>query len=266
VVRVTLPRLVATDLDGTLLRTDGTVSDRTAAVLREVLDRDVAVAFVTARPRRWMDHLWAYVGSRGLAVVSNGALLLDVATGEPLEVRGLDREPGLVLAEEIRARVPGCSFAVEMLSGIALEPEYREPGHAPPGSPTGDLADVWLEPALKLLVRHEALPPDDFRAGVLAVVGESAVATWTMDGLMEISAVGVTKGAGLARLSALVGVEAPAVLAFGDMPNDLPMLAWAGTSYAVANAHPSVLAAADHVAPSNDDDGVATVLAGVFGL
>jgi hydroxymethylpyrimidine pyrophosphatase-like HAD family hydrolase len=153
-----------------------------------------------------------------------------------------------------------------MLSGIALEPEYREPGHAPPGSPTGDLADVWLEPALKLLVRHEALPPDDFRAGVLAVVGESAVATWTMDGLMEISAVGVTKGAGLARLSALVGVEAPAVLAFGDMPNDLPMLAWAGTSYAVANAHPSVLAAADHVAPSNDDDGVATVLAGVFGL
>jgi hydroxymethylpyrimidine pyrophosphatase-like HAD family hydrolase len=162
--------------------------------------------------------------------------------------------------------VPGCAFAVEMLSGIALEPAYREPGHAPPGSPTGDLESVWLEPALKLLVRHETMSPDDFRAEVLAVVGESATPTWTVDGLMEISAVGVTKGAGLARLAALVGIEAPDVLAFGDMPNDLPMLAWAGTSYAVANAHPSVLAAADHVAPSNDDDGVAAVLAAVFGL
>jgi hydroxymethylpyrimidine pyrophosphatase-like HAD family hydrolase len=263
---VSLPRLVASDLDGTLLRTDGTVSDRTADVLRAVLDLDVAVAFVTARPRRWMDHLWAYVGSRGLAVVSNGALLLDVATGEALEVRGLERGPGLVLADAIRARVPGCSFAVEMLSGIALEPAYREPGHAPPGSPTGDLAEVWVEPALKLLVRHESMAPQDFRDGVIEAVGDAATATWTMDGLMEISAEGVTKGAGLARLAELVGIGAGAVVAFGDMPNDLPMLAWAGTSYAVANAHPSVLAAADHVAPANDEDGVATVLAGVFGL
>jgi hydroxymethylpyrimidine pyrophosphatase-like HAD family hydrolase len=54
-------------------------------------------------------------------------------------------------------------------------------------------------------------------------------------------------------------------VAFGDMPNDLPMLRWAGTSYAVANAHPDVIAVADHVAPANYDDGVATVLAGIFG-
>jgi hydroxymethylpyrimidine pyrophosphatase-like HAD family hydrolase len=87
-----------------------------------------------------------------------------------------------------------------------------------------------------------------------------------VDGLMEISAVGVTKGAALARLCELRGVEPRDVLAFGDMPNDLPMLTWAGTSYAVANAHPSVLETADHVAPANDDDGVASVLAEVFGL
>ena len=92
---MSLPRLVATDLDGTLLRSDGTVSPHTASVLREVLDRGVEVAFVTARPWRWMTELWAYVGSRGLAVVSNGALLLDVATGRPLEVHGIEREVGL---------------------------------------------------------------------------------------------------------------------------------------------------------------------------
>ena len=263
---MSLPRLVATDLDGTLLRSDGTVSAHTAAVLSAVLDRGVEVAFVTARPWRWMTDLWAYVGSRGLAVVSNGALLLDVETGDPLEIHGIDPVAGLDLADTIRTRLPGSQFAVETMAGISLDPAYREPGHAPPGSPRGDLATVWTEPALKLLVRHPALDPVVFRSGVLEVVGDLATATWTVDGLMEISAAGVTKGAALARLCALRGVEPRDVIAFGDMPNDLPMLAWAGTSYAVANAHESVRDAADHVAPANDDDGVASVLSEVFGL
>jgi hydroxymethylpyrimidine pyrophosphatase-like HAD family hydrolase len=83
---------------------------------------------------------------------------------------------------------------------------------------------------------------------------------------MEISAVGVTKGGALAALCERLGVGPGEVVAFGDMPNDLPMLAWAGTSYAVANGHESVLAAADHVAPPNTEDGVAVTLAGLFGL
>jgi len=263
---MTVPRLVATDLDGTLLRSDGSVSPGTASVLRGVLDLGVEVAFVTARPCRWMTDLWAYVGSRGLAVVSNGALLLDVATGQPLEVHGIEPEVGLPVVDAIRAAVPGSEFAIETLAGISLETGYREPGHAPPGSPRGDLADLWTEPALKLLVRHASAEPAAFRSGVLEAVGERATATWTVDGLMEISAAGVTKGVALARLCELVGVEPGDVIAFGDMPNDLAMLGWAGTSYAVSNAHPSVLAAADHVAPANDDDGVASVLATVFGL
>lgn len=260
------PRLVATDLDGTLLRGDGSVSPRTASVLRELLDLGVEVVFVTARPFRWMTQLWPYVGSRGLAVLSNGALLLDVATGEPLEVHGIDPAPGLALAAEIREAVPGCDFAVEGLSGIALDPEYDVQDHAPPDSPRGDLAAVWTEPALKLLVRHRSMDPAAFRAAVVDAVGDRATSTWTVDGLVEISARGVTKGAALARLCELRGVAPADVVAFGDMPNDLPMLGWAGTSYAVANAHPSVLAAADHVAPANDDDGVAVVLARTFGL
>ena len=263
---MSLPRLVATDLDGTLLRSDGSVSAHTASVLRGVLDRGVEVAFVTARPWRWVTDLWAYVGSRGLAVLSNGALLLDIATAEPLEVHGIDPAAGLRLTDEIRARVPGCHFAVEMMAGIALDADYAEPGHAPPGSPRGELATVWTAPALKLLVRHTTMDPAEFRTGVIEAVGDRATPTWTVDGLMEISAAGVTKGVALARLCELRGVDAGDVVAFGDMPNDLPMLTWAGTSYAVANAHPSVREAADHVAPANDDDGVASVLAGLFGL
>ena len=91
--------------------------------------------------------------------------------------------------------------------------------------------------------------------------------TWSSVGtLVEISAAGVTKATTLASLAAELGVGPQDVIAFGDMPNDLPLLEWAGTSYAMANAHPSVIELADHTAPHNDDDGVATVLDRVFGL
>ena len=110
------------------------------------------------------------------------------------------------------------------------------------------------------------MDPVRFREAVVEAVGALAVPTWTLDGLMEISAPGVTKGSALVELAAELGVEAADVIAFGDMPNDLPMLSWAGTSYAMANGHPDVRAAADHVAPHHDEDGVAVVLEQVFGL
>ena len=170
------------------------------------------------------------------------------------------------MVDAIRAAVPGSEFAIETLTGISLEPGYLEPGHAPPGSPRGDLARPVDRAGAQAPGPARVRGPRALPVRVLDAVGDRATATWTVDGLMEISAVGVTKGVALARLCELRGVEARDVVAFGDMPNDLAMLGWAGTSYAVANAHPSVLEAADHVAPANDDDGVASVLATVFGL
>ncbi len=91
--------------------------------------------------------------------------------------------------------------------------------------------------------------------------------TWSStSSLLEISAAGVTKATTLAVLCEDLGIAPDEVIAFGDMPNDLAMLAWAGTSYAMADAHPTVVAAAAHLAPGHDDDGVARVLASVFGL
>ena len=130
----------------------------------------------------------------------------------------------------------------------------------------GDLAGLWDEPAVKVLAEHLTLEPADFRARVFDAVGERATPTWTIDGLMEISARGVTKGGALAELCGQLDLGPEDVVAFGDMPNDVPMLRWAGTSYAVANAHPEVIAAASHRATANRDDGVAVALAGIFGL
>ncbi len=252
--------LVATDLDGTLLGADGTLSERTRAVLAAVDRAGVPVVFVTGRPLRWMADLWDVVGSHGLAVVSNGAIVYDVAAREVLELRAIEPDDGLALVGRLTTAVPGASFAVECLSGIVRDPRFADSHRVPENSPVGPLADVWAEPAVKVLVRHDGEDHAAFRDAVLTAVGDRAVVTWSGPELVEISAPGVTKAAALARVCARLGIAAQDVVAFGDMPNDVAMLTWAGTSYAVANADPSALAAADHVALSHDDDGVARVL------
>jgi hypothetical protein len=263
----TRPRLVATDLDGTLLDDEGRLSDRTQDVLRRVQELGVRVVIVTARPLRWMDELWGQVGGgRGVGIVSNGAITYDIAGREVLELDGIPAEVGLPMVDAIREAAPGTAVALECLGGYRHEPAYVDLHPTPPDMRVGELAELWDEPAVKVLAQHLTLAPDDFRARVIDAVGEAATPTWTIDRLMEISAAGVTKGGALSALCERLGVAPEEVVAFGDMPNDLAMLTWAGTSYAVANGHESVLAAADHVAPRNSEDGVAVTLARVFGL
>jgi HAD superfamily hydrolase (TIGR01484 family) len=264
---VSLPRLVATDLDGTLVRTDGSLSDRTREVLAAVEALGVPVVFVTGRPLRWAEEVFEHVGDHGLAVVSNGALVWDVAADRARLQRPIPEATVHRVCEELRAAVPGSAFAVEDLSGIRLEPQFMERHPVPDGARRAPLGELVDGPVLKLLARHEELGPQDYWDAAEAVVGELVTITWSSSStLLEISAAGVTKATTLALVAEGLGVAAAEVVAFGDMPNDLAMLAWAGTPYAMANAHPSVLGAVERVAPSNDEDGVAEVLAGIFDL
>ena len=261
------PRLVATDLDGTLVRSDNTVSAYTQEVLAELDRRDVPVVFVTGRPLRWAEDVFDHVGRHGLAVVSNGALVWDVVRREPVLLRTIDPADALEVCERIREAVPGSAFAVETLAGIALEPEFLERHPLPDGSRRAPIAELLTEPALKLLARHEELGYQEFWDRAAEAVAERAVITWSStSSLLEISAAGVTKATTLALVCAELGVPPEDVIAFGDMPNDLAMLEWAGTSYAMADAHPTVVQVAAHVAPGHDEDGVARVLSDVFGL
>jgi Cof subfamily protein (haloacid dehalogenase superfamily) len=258
---------VATDLDGTLVRSDGTVSDSTRDVLLELDRRDVPVVFVTGRPLRWAEEVFEHVGSHGLAVVSNGALVWDVARERVHLERPITPALGLEVCALVREAVPGTAFAVESLRGIALEHGFRERHVVPDGSRRGTMEELFDAPALKLLARHEELDPETFWDAAEVAVDGRLVITWSSaSALLEISGPGVTKASTLAMLCADLRVEAADVIAFGDMPNDLPMLTWAGTSYAMADAHASVTEIADHVAPGHDQDGVARVLAGVFDL
>ena len=262
----TAPRLVATDLDGTLLHTDGTVTDRTRGVLGALEDRGVTVVFVTGRPVRWMESLWHHVGDHGLAICSNGGIVYDVPGRRVAQARTIPREVGLEVAELIRAAVPGSTFAVERSDGFGREPGFNPRGETlrgfePQVAPLPDL----FGSVVKLLARHEQLAPEDYWARVEKAVGHAVTTTWSSTGaLVEMSAAGVTKASTLELLCAELGLGPEDVVAFGDMPNDVAMLQWAGTAYAMENAHPLARAAADRLAPRNDEDGVAQVLEELF--
>jgi hydroxymethylpyrimidine pyrophosphatase-like HAD family hydrolase len=120
---------------------------------------------------------------------------------------------------------------------------------------------------VKLLARSGGHDPDSFAELVSeSLAGLAETTHSSSSGLVEISAAGVTKAAGLAWLCEREGYSAEQVIAFGDMPNDLPMLAWVGRSVAVGNAHPAVRAIADEVTLTNDEDGVAAYLENLFAL
>ncbi|MCW2753644.1 MAG: HAD-superfamily hydrolase, subfamily [Marmoricola sp.] len=254
-------RLVATDLDGTLVHSDGSLTLRTRAALKAAEDAGVDVVFVTGRPLRWAEDVFAHVGGHGFAIVSNGALVWDVARSQVHLQRPIDPGTGLEVARRLRDAVPGTAYAVETSAGIAVETGFLERYPLPPGSVRGSLEEIFAMPALKILARHEELAAQEFWDTARGLVGDLVEVTWSSTTtLLEMSAYGVTKASTLELFCSERGITAAEVVAFGDMPNDLAMLAWAGTSYAMANAHPTVRAVADHIAGTNDEDGVAEVI------
>lgn len=258
------PGAIATDCDGTLLRTDGSVSSRTRQALQSSQEVGVPVVLVTARPPRWMEELADVVGRRGVALCGNGAFTYDLATRRIVERRLIDPSTTGDLISEIKDRVPDVAIALESERGLAREPGFeRASGRLDGQWFRGDLGDALEHLPGKILVRHQQWSSDRVHAAVAAVVGDRAVVSHSgSPGLAEIAAAGVTKGLALQQWCAEQEIAAVSVWAFGDMPNDLPMLTWAGRSFAVANAHPDVLAAATDRCPSNDEDGVASVIEG----
>ncbi|MFE2017971.1 Cof-type HAD-IIB family hydrolase [Streptomyces sp. NPDC059499] len=261
-------RLIATDLDGTLLRDDKTLSDRTVAALAAAEEAGIEVFFVTGRPARWMDVVTAHVHGHGMAICANGAAVADLhRDGRLIEVRPLERDVALDVVHVLREAAPGVSFAVELTTGIHYEPAYP-PFHMDPGA-TVAVAEKLLHeeapgsaaPVLKVLAHHPELAPDTFLTLAREAAGDRASFTRSSPtALLEISGLGVSKAGTLAACCAQRGIDRAEVVAFGDMPNDVEMLSWAGASFAMGNAHPAAVAAASGVTLNNNEDGVAVVI------
>jgi Cof subfamily protein (haloacid dehalogenase superfamily) len=260
------PRLIASDMDGTLLRWDDTVSDATVAELERWRADGVPLVLATGRPPRWMRRIRDVVG-HGTAVCCNGAILLDLESFHIVDEVALQPEILQSVTAELRRRQPGTWFAVEYGLEFRHEPVYQPRWDVDaPGVAEATLEEMVAVPVAKLLARHEELSPEEFVAIVDDVIGDRATVTHSSsDALAEISAVGVTKASGLAKVAAQHGVGPEDVVVFGDMPNDIAAFEWVraggGRAVAMADAHPDLMAVATDVTGTNEEDGVAAFLA-----
>lgn len=267
------PDLVASDVDGTLLDPKETVTDRTAKVISRVLASDTPFVLVSGRPPRWIPRVAQAAGLSGYAVCANGATVYDIGADEVLAVRDLSPMRLRDVVAAIDKALPDVKIAAERTvlgrdqpRPFAIEHGFRNPWGNPNGeTDSPDLAaraEVIGLPATKLLVRHHGMT-----SGQMAEIVESLLADMDLEvtyssnsGLLEISESGVTKASGLAWVCDELGIAQEKVVAFGDMPNDVPMIDWAGHGVAMANAHADLLAVADEVTAPNSEDGVAQVL------
>ena len=272
------PRLVATDLDGTLLSSDGVVTPRTRAALEACWDAGIPVVGVTGRGPRLLDSVHAALAGRGIAVLAQGGFVVDLERDEVLRTVGLPREQATAVIERIESVAGDLVVAVEDAAEqgevhTALRVQhgfdwpYPEPAHLLPRHqvlPTGAV--------LKVFLRSSALGQAELLARARRDVDPvEAEVTHAGLGFIEVLPPGVTKATGLAVALARYDVGFGDVLVFGDMPNDLPMITAVadagGRAVAVANAHPAVRAAAGRLTGGHDADGVAhyleAVLAGV---
>ncbi|MCX2926392.1 HAD family hydrolase [Streptomyces sp. NEAU-W12] len=260
--------LIATDLDGTLLRGDDTLSDRSLAALALVARAGVRHLVVTGRPAPRVRPLLDDLGSTGLAVCAQGAQVYDAGTDRLLWSVTLDRELAETALGKIEAEVGELHAAVDQngADGLTLiESGYLMPHPTLPAVRVERRDDLWARPISKVLLRHPDLNDDELAAAARAAVGSLATVTMSGPGTVELQPCGVTKATGLALAAEHLGLDPERTVAFGDMPNDIPMFDWAAHGVAMANAHPELKAVADEVTTSNEDDGVAVVLERLFG-
>ncbi len=255
-------RLIATDLDGTLLGSDEGVSARNLRALRAAREAGVAVVLVTGRPPRWVRGLARELDLGTPAICANGAIVYDAEAGRILEHRPMAPELACEIVTTLRRAVPGVQFAFEMGLVFGHEPSYRPLTSRPMPEEmrVGDALELAGQPVTKVLARHD----ERDAAGLAEALGEAlrrrSEPTWSTPYLLEIAAAGIDKGRALAGICRGMGIPAESVVAFGDMPNDLSMLRWAGIGVAMGNADPRVTACAERIAERNDRDGVARVI------
>jgi hypothetical protein len=255
-------RLIAIDLDGTLLRSDGSVSARTRGALGRAAAAGLQLVMVTGRPAR---HVRAIEGGEHfgeLAICLNGALVYDLGRRAVVHETRLSAALARDLIERLRGGLPGIRFGAEVGLEHGWEPDCGRQRARPEDAPLAP-ADALLlcrRGVNKLIGFHPSLPPETLIARARDLVADGASVAYSGASFLEISAREVSKASALMSHCSARAIDRTEVLALGDMPNDLSMLTWAGRGVAMANAHPTVLAATAEVTRSNDEDGVALVI------
>jgi Cof subfamily protein (haloacid dehalogenase superfamily) len=261
-----LTRLVACDLDGTLLGYDGRISRPVRKAVERALDAGIWVIAVTGRPWQWTLDIARDHRLLPVAVVSNGAAILEVESGE-VRPTGLADGTVVGLMERIRARVPGVTFAVDGVQRMGHEAGFHDDTYFGGREVhIGDLTELVASDVIKLICRVEGMPAIELAALLDADVTDGVAVPYHGAGeWVELLPEGVSKASGLAAVCERLGVAREDVVAVGDSWNDIPMIEWAGCGVAMGDAAPHVVAVADRVVPGVGDDGVAVLLDDVLG-
>lgn len=264
------PKLIATDLDGTIVPFDRPISQRTIAAFTSAHELGIPIFFVTGRPPRWMRQIRESF-SFGTGICGNGALLYDFHAETILQSWLINPSALNKGAQVLREVIPGATFAVENFDGFHREQRYNPRWDKGQDDQGVSLIEEHLsKPAIKFLVRSESeeISADEMLSLADANVGEFLTVTHSNphESLLEISALGVSKGSTLEKVAASLNIASTDAVAFGDNPNDLSMLAWAGRSYAMKTGHPATHAIATAIAPECNEDGVAQVLEELLAL
>jgi Cof subfamily protein (haloacid dehalogenase superfamily) len=259
-------RLVASDIDGTILGHDGRISDRTVRAFHACRSAGVELVFVTGRPPRWLHPLEEQLGHTGTVICSNGAVVWDLEEDKVVSAQTMAMDDIFEIRRIIKKLRPTALFAAETLTGFHLEPGFIENGSSELLSeftPAPLASTLTAEDAVvKFLAIVREGTADEFLAQVGPAVGNLASVTHSAPtvAMLELAVPGINKAVTLAEYAASLGIDAADVVAFGDMPNDIEMLRWAGQGYAMASGHPEAIRAAGQQAPHFDDDGVAQIL------
>jgi Cof subfamily protein (haloacid dehalogenase superfamily) len=261
-IDLTQVRVVATDMDGTLLDPSGEVSERTVAAVAAAREAGIHVIPVTGRPPQALWDLAAAAGLGPLGVCANGAAIVDLEQRTLIEVEHVPGSVAAGLVEVVRAAVPGIKMAADDLDCFSYEAGFFEMAvdWQEKLLEVEDIAGVVAAGCIKLIARSSGTSAAALIDLVGTAIGELGHVTSSGLDWVDIGLPGVSKAASVLRVCDRLGVSASEVLAIGDNHNDISLLTWATYAMAPANAIPEVVAVAHRVLPANADDGVAALL------
>ncbi|SDC95804.1 HAD family hydrolase [Glycomyces harbinensis] len=261
---MTAVRVIATDLDKTLLGAGGCFSDRSRAALGAARDCGITVVAVTARPPRVFEVWTGLAASIDLAICANGTMVYNPTDRSSIMLHTMAPEIAEAAAKALRAALPGVRFAVETGLEVFAEPGYAKVDSVLDRTTFATSLGAVLGSAPPFVKLHAHIAGGSatdllYIARKLELEGVEVWETGSVD-LLELGPAGVSKARTLAAWCTEAGIGPEQVVAFGDAPTDGAMLAWAGRSFAVADAHPAAARAATDRCGASGEDGVAAVI------
>lgn len=259
---ISTPKLIAFDLDGTLLKSDKTVSKRTILEINRLKGLGTKIVICTGRPKRTAENVIKDLGLTEFAIMYNGAFIYNFQKEKEINCFGMSKEIVCHTIDTVKQHYPKAMAAIETRDGWYTDSQYykyRKLRSELLVEPTGvgNLENFITGNVIKLLFRH----PNRISSELATALSSLDVhGTWSFDGLLEVSNKDVTKANALRWLAQKLNIKAKDSAAFGDQNNDKEMLAWAGYGVAMDNAVAEAKEAADFITSSNDDEGISTVL------